>query len=68
MAETLDTRALKLLIARIEEEAARRVFALGDGAASSMEDYKYRVGFLHAFRLVQQMCVEVEAELYGGER
>lgn len=68
MAETLETRALKMLVARIEEETTRRVLALGDGAASSMDDYRFRVGFLQAFKIVRQLCEEVEAELYGGER
>jgi hypothetical protein len=63
--ETLEIRALRLLAVRIDEEWDSRARNLATGAASSFDDYKQSVGYLRGLEKVKELCVEVEAELYG---
>ena len=63
--ETLEMRALRLLVVRIDEEWESRARNLATGAASSFDDYKQSVGYLRGLEKVKELCVDVEAELYG---
>lgn len=64
MAQTLDTRALNMLLARIVEEEQRRTIALR--SAKDFPDLQRRAGFLDAIDHVKELCVQVESDLYAG--
>ena len=63
--ETLNIRALNMLMARIAEEHDRRAIGVVSGAAKSVEDYRSECGFLRGLEMVRQMCRDVEDEIYG---
>lgn len=65
-AETLDTRALNMLITRIVEEEARRTPQLK--AAADWTDFQQRCGFLLGLEHVKSLCKQVEDDLYGKKR
>ena len=66
MAQTLDTRALNMLLAHLLKEKERRMDNLI--AAESWDDYKERVGFLKCVAFVERLCPDVESELYGKKK
>lgn len=66
MTQTLDTRALNMLVARIVEEETRRFENLPKSA--DWPDFQRRVGFLEGCKFVRQACDDVEKDLYGGDR
>ena len=68
MSETLNTRALNLLVTRLVEEENRRAESVVNGAAVTFDDYKHRVGFLQGLAFARKACAEVESELYGTKR
>ena len=65
MTQTLDTRALNMLVARIVEEENRRFPHLAK--AEDWPDFKRRVGFLEACEFIRKACEDVERDLYGGD-
>jgi hypothetical protein len=64
--QTLDTRSLNMLVARLVEEHDRRAEHIIDGSASTFEDYRERVGFLRGLAFAKDQCDHVERELYGN--
>lgn len=66
MAQTLDTRALNMLLAHLLKEKERRLSGLTK--ADSWDDYKERVGFLNCIEFVERLCPDVESELFGGQK
>lgn len=65
MTQTLDTRALNMLTARIVEEHDRRAGHVVNGSVESFDDYKERVGFLRGLAWAKEACESVEKDLYG---
>lgn len=65
--ETLDTRALRMLSERIDEELRRRAEIIVLGTAQSFEAYKEASGFLRGLEAAKGLCVEVERDLYGKD-
>ncbi len=68
MSETLSTRALNMLVARIIEEEGRRALHLVQGSAASFEDYRNRVGFIQGLNHARTLCEDVERDLYGKKK
>jgi len=66
MSQTLDSRALNMLVARLVEEENRRATHIMTGAATDFCDYRYRVGFVEGLRFAAKTCEDVERDLYGG--
>lgn len=64
MTQTLDTRALNLLLAKIIQEETRQIENLPQ--ATEWADFRERVGTLKAFKLVRELCNDVERDLYGS--
>ena len=65
MTETLNTRALNMLIARLIEEQNRRAEHVVNGGPETFEDYKHIVGFLQGLAFAVKAANAVEADLYG---
>lgn len=68
MTQTLDTRALNMLVARIVEEHNSRADHVVSGKADTLEDYRERVGFLRGLAWAKDACEGVEKDLYGNDR
>lgn len=66
MSQTLNVRALNMLMGRIIAEQDSRVGAVANGAAESFDDYKYRIGFLRGLELARTLCEGVENDLQKG--
>lgn len=65
MAETLDTRALNMLLTRIQEEVQRESEAIVLGSLSSFDEYRHRAGIIKGMTKVAEMLDGVERDLYG---
>ena len=65
MTQTLDTRSLNMLVARLVDEHNRRAEHIVNGSADTLEDYRERVGFLRGLAFATDACEVVERELYG---
>jgi hypothetical protein len=66
MSQTLDTRALNMLCAKLVAEHDRRAINLVSGSAGSFDDYRERVGFLRGLEFAKNECESVEKDLRGG--
>lgn len=68
MSETLNIRALNMLIARIVEEHDRVAVNLISGSAEKFEDYRECIGFIKGLTYARSLCEGVEQDLISGKR
>ena len=64
---TLDMRALQLMQTEIVEEQNRRAENILNGAPTSFDEYREKVGFLKGLEFARKLCVQVEKDLFDGK-
>lgn len=57
----------RALRSALDEEARMNIAALAEGAVTTIEAYRERVGFLRALRTVDELMVEIRKKLEGRD-
>lgn len=68
MLDSLDTRFLRLLRARMDMELQTRLIEMGDGSAADYSSYTMKVGEIRTIRAMAEWIEDVEAEVLGKKR
>lgn len=65
--QTLETRSLNMLAARLIEEETRRGNSIVNGSPETFDDYKEQVGFLRGLKFARERCDDVEKDIRKGK-
>lgn len=50
----------------LSTDLANRAEQVSYGSVSTMEEYRYQIGFMQALRDTIEACIEIEKEMYSG--